>query len=155
MVDLHGFHFSRYQECFLLTSPVIQCWSVYTLTPCHLYLITQQLHWLGKSVFHCCSSLPLYPKRYHGGNGQLNGLKQRMPFPRAKGFPCGNMVKNPPANAGDPGSIPGFRRSPGKGTCNPLQSVFLLGQRSLASYSPRGCKKSDTHAHMLYQRLLL
>ena len=26
---------------------------------------------------------------------------------------CGSMVKNPPANAGDTGSIPGLRRSPG------------------------------------------
>ena len=31
------------------------------------------------------------------------------------------VVKNPPANAGDPGSIPGFRRSPGEGNGNPLQ----------------------------------
>ena len=31
------------------------------------------------------------------------------------------MVKNPAANAGDPGSIPGSGRSPGEGTGNPLQ----------------------------------
>ena len=28
---------------------------------------------------------------------------------------------NPPANAGDPGSIPGLRRSPGDGNGYPLQ----------------------------------
>ena len=28
------------------------------------------------------------------------------------GFPCGSMVKNPLANAGDMGSIPGSGRSP-------------------------------------------
>ena len=28
------------------------------------------------------------------------------------GFPGGSVVKNPPANAGDPGSIPGLGRSP-------------------------------------------
>ena len=31
------------------------------------------------------------------------------------------MVKNSPANAGDPGSILGSRRSPGGGNGNPLQ----------------------------------
>ena len=31
------------------------------------------------------------------------------------------MVKNLPANAGDPGSIPGSGRSPGGGHGNPLQ----------------------------------
>ena len=31
------------------------------------------------------------------------------------------MVKNPPANAGDMGSVPGLGRSPGEGNGNPLQ----------------------------------
>ena len=31
------------------------------------------------------------------------------------------MIKNPPANAGDVGSIPGSGRSPGGGNCSPLQ----------------------------------
>ena len=38
------------------------------------------------------------------------------------------MVKNPPANAGDAGdmgSIPGWRRSPGGEHGNPLQYSFL------------------------------
>ena len=35
-------------------------------------------------------------------------------------FPGGSVVKNPPANAGDIGSIPGWRRSPGEGNDNPL-----------------------------------
>ena len=36
------------------------------------------------------------------------------------------MVKNPSANAGDPGSMPGPGRSPGEGNGNPLQ-YFCLG----------------------------
>ena len=36
-------------------------------------------------------------------------------------FPGGSAVKNPPANAGDVGSIPGLGRSPGEGNSNPLQ----------------------------------
>ena len=36
------------------------------------------------------------------------------------GFPCGSVVKNLPANAGDVGLIPGSGRSPGEGNGNPL-----------------------------------
>ena len=36
------------------------------------------------------------------------------------------MVKNPPTNAGDAGSIPGLGRFPGGGNGNPLQ-YFCLG----------------------------
>ena len=35
------------------------------------------------------------------------------------------MVKNPPARAGDVGSIPGLGRSPGRGNGNPLQCFYL------------------------------
>jgi len=56
------------------------------------------------------------------------------------GFPGGSVVKNPPANADteDLGSIPGLGRSPGRGNGNPLQ--YSQGQRSLAGYSPWGCR---------------
>ena len=36
-----------------------------------------------------------------------------------KGFPDSSVVKNPPANAGDMGSIPELGRSPGEGNGNP------------------------------------
>ena len=41
------------------------------------------------------------------------------------GFPGGSMVKNPPANAGDMGLIPGLGGSPGEGSGNPLQYSCL------------------------------
>ena len=41
------------------------------------------------------------------------------------GFPSGSVGKNPPAKAGDPGSIPGSKRSPGEGNGNPLQYSCL------------------------------
>ena len=57
-----------------------------------------------------------------------------------EGFPGGSVLKNPPASAGDSGSIPESGRSPG-------DPVFLPGkfhgQRSLVD-SPWGCKESDT-----------
>ena len=41
------------------------------------------------------------------------------------GFPGGSVVKNPPANVGDAGSIPGLERSPGRGNDNSLQYSCL------------------------------
>ena len=40
-------------------------------------------------------------------------------------FPDGSVVKNPPANARDVGSIPGLRISPEEGNGNPLQYSCL------------------------------
>ena len=57
------------------------------------------------------------------------------------------MVKNLLANAGDTGSIPGSGRSPGEGNGNTTPGFLpgeSHGQRSLAGYSPWGCKESDT-----------
>ena len=60
------------------------------------------------------------------------------------------MVKNPPTNAGDIGDaglIPGSGRSPGGVNGNPLQHFLpekSHGQRSLAGYSPKDLKESDT-----------
>ena len=55
------------------------------------------------------------------------------------GFPGGSVVKNPPGNAGDAGSIPGLERAPGEGIGN-LPSYSGLGnpmdKRSLTGYSP-------------------
>ena len=41
------------------------------------------------------------------------------------GFAGGSVVKNPPANPGDAGSIPDLERSPRKGNGNPLQYSCL------------------------------
>ena len=43
----------------------------------------------------------------------------------AIGFPGGSVVKNPPANVGDMGLIPGSGRCPGGGNGNPLQYSCL------------------------------
>ena len=44
---------------------------------------------------------------------------------RIFGLPSGSLIKSPPANAGDTGSVPWQGRSPGVGTCNPLQYSCL------------------------------
>ena len=41
------------------------------------------------------------------------------------GFPGSSVVKNPPANAGDSGSVSGLGRSSGEGNGNPLQYPCL------------------------------
>ena len=41
------------------------------------------------------------------------------------GFPGGSTIKNPSANAGDVGSIPGSGRSPGEGNGNLFQYSCL------------------------------
>ena len=40
-------------------------------------------------------------------------------------FPGGSVVKNPPVDAGDRGSTPGWGKSPGEGNGNPLQHSCL------------------------------
>ena len=57
------------------------------------------------------------------------------------------MIKNPPASAEDLNSVSGLGRSPEGEHGNPLQCSCLEnphGQRSLAGYSSRGHKESDT-----------
>ena len=41
------------------------------------------------------------------------------------GFPGGTVIRNPPANAGDTGLIPGSGSSLGEGNANPLQDSYL------------------------------
>ena len=58
------------------------------------------------------------------------------------GFPVGAVVKNPPANAGNTGLIPGSERSRRRRKWQPTP-VFLAwenphGQRSLAGYTVHG-----------------
>ena len=62
------------------------------------------------------------------------------------GFPVSSAGKQSACNAGDPSLIPGLGCSPGGRAWQPTP-VFLpgesYGQRSLAGYSPWGCKESD------------
>ena len=62
------------------------------------------------------------------------------------GFPGGTVIKNPPANAGDMGSIPGSGRSPEEGNGDPLQYSCLgnpLDRRAWHA-TVHGLQKSQT-----------
>ena len=74
----------------------------------------------------------------------------------ARGFPGGSDRQESACSAGDPGSIPGFGRSPGEENGNPLQYSCLENSMDRkawrATISPWGCKELDStkHAHFLF-----
>ena len=60
-----------------------------------------------------------------------------------EGFPHSSVSKESACNTRDPGSIPGWGRSPGGGNGQPTPVLLpgeSHGQRSLAGYSLWGCK---------------
>ena len=62
----------------------------------------------------------------------------------------GSDGKESACSAGDVGSVPGLGRSPGGRHGNPLQYSCLKNpheHRSLAGYSPEGCKGLDVTEH--------
>ena len=69
------------------------------------------------------------------------------------GFPGVQVVKNPPANAGDirdMGLIPGSGCFPGLGNGNPLQYSYLensMGRGAWQATVHKNCKELDTTEH--------
>ena len=61
------------------------------------------------------------------------------------GFPVVSLEKNPPASAGDTGSIPGKGRSPREGNCNPLQYSCLGNPRQMSRVGYRGARWARIH----------
>ena len=61
-------------------------------------------------------------------------------------FPGGSEVKASACNEGDPGLIPGLRRSPGEGNGNPLQYTCLENPRDGGAWwaAVYGVAESDT-----------
>ena len=76
-------------------------------------------------------------------------------------FPGGSMVKNPPAIAGDVGSIPRSGRPPEEGNDNPFQYPCLGNPMDRGAWwaTVHGVKKSQTrlkmHTHItFYQKMM-
>ena len=75
--------------------------------------------------------------------GKFPWRRDRLPTPEFLGFPGSSDGKESACNAGDLSLIPGLGRSPGGGHGSPLEYFCLENlqwQRSLAGYSPWGCK---------------
>ena len=79
-------------------------------------------------------------------NYKTFGTELRNSIEGDKGFPGGSVVKNPPANAGDVGLIPGSGRSPGEGNGHPLQCSGLENpmDRGARQVTVHGVAKSQT-----------
>ena len=56
----------------------------------------------------------------YSDNNNTNNVKNS-----SRGYPGGSVLKNPPANTGDSGSVPGSGRSPGEGDDDALQYSCL------------------------------
>ena len=71
---------------------------------------------------------------------------QSIEFTPSEGFPGDSVVKNPPANAGDLGSIPGSGRSPGEGNGSPLQYSCLEKPKDRGTWwtTVQGVTKNQT-----------
>ena len=96
----------------------------------------------------CALSVTELSPRKHGYDGELCYVcAAAASATHTQGFPDGSATKNPPATAGDAGSIPGSGRSPWRRKRQPTP-VFLPGefhgQRSLQGYSPWGHRELDT-----------
>jgi len=73
--------------------------------------------------------------------------RDRLPTPVFMSFPGSSDGEESACNAGGLGLIPGLGGCPGGGHGNPLQHSCLEnphGWKSLAGYSPWGCKESGT-----------
>ena len=89
-------------------------------------------------------------RRRHGRGREREGRRGRgrceehVELRFCQGFPGGSGVRNPLANAGDVGLIPGSGRSPGAGNGNlPVATPVFLPGKSRGQRSPVGYKESD------------
>ena len=85
----------------------------------HIYMILlkRKVVNVGCSISHIFTYIMLWVLILRTVWESLDSQK----FPPKVGFPGCSVIKNPPANAGDMGSIPGWRTSPGEGNGNPLE----------------------------------
>ena len=145
-----------------------------------LHGIHRQEYDSGLPSFPSPGDLPDWDQTYVSCAGQTDSLllshrvqvkhwqKKKMKFiyyycslTQYLGFPGRAVVKNLPANAGDPGSIPGLGRAPGEGHGNPLQYCCLensMGRRAWRA-TVHGVAKSWTwlsmHTLNIYSKPIL
>ena len=126
-------------------SSSLHCSQIFSFPGNMLYLmLTITMEWCRGILSFRCQSWLVHSSLEWPVHSQLCEHKHSRDF---LGFPGGSDSEESTCNVGDLGSIPGLGRSPGGGHDNPLQCTCLEnphGQRSLAGYSPWGCKESDS-----------
>ena len=98
--------------------------------------------------------------RRHGFDpwvGKIHWRRDRLPTPVFLGFPCGSVGKESTCNAGEPGSIPGWGRSPEEGNDYPLQYACLENSMDRGAWKAtvQGCRESDTMEWLSLHFILL
>ena len=93
------------------------------------------------SITHVNPSMPCQPQLLN-----LNSAKYLHTTTALKGFPGGSDSKESACNGGDPGLIPGLRRSPGEGKGYSLQYYCLENcmDRGVWQATVHGVSKSQT-----------
>ena len=83
--------------------------------------------------------------------------KRRLNILSVRGFPSDTVVKNPPANTGDAGLIPGSGRSPAGENGDPLQYSSLGNPMDRGAWQAavHGVTESDTNEHAHTHTLLV
>ena len=77
-------------------------------------------------------------------------MQSLIPYSRS---PSDSVVKNLPANAGDPGSIPGLERSPAGGNGNPFQYSCLKGPTERGAWWAAVCVVAENWTRLSAQAL--
>ena len=88
-------------------------------------------------------------RRSRPWSGKIRWRREWQSTPVFLGFPGGSAGEEPSCNVRDLGLIPGLGRCPGGGHGNPLLYSCLEnahGQRSVAGYSPWGCRVGNNDA---------
>ena len=84
--------------------------------------------------------------RFNPWVSKIPPKREWLPTPVFLGFLGGSDGKGSACSVGDPGSIPGWGRSPGEGNGNPLQYSCMGNPMDRGAWraSPWDCKESDT-----------
>ena len=112
----YTFFLKNINDCWIMHFTIFLSAFVRVMCKLHMSSHCSRKHGAGPTVNRAVSSVASIenPRAGHPGN----------PF-WTVGFPGGSEVKASACNAGDLGSIPGSRRSPGEGNGNPLQYSCL------------------------------
>ena len=137
-----GCYFYSFGRCELFQLSPVCLWHTLIkvcVCPEHSCSLLSYTRWLSSLIF--CTAWPNTQICHFTKEGSPSHWRMVL------GVPGGSDGRESACNTWDLGSVPGLGGSPGGGHANPLHYSCLKnphGQRSLAGYSPWGCKELDT-----------